>query len=115
VPYGLTDMGSSRQGSSCFPITAIVCSRAEREPPMNEVQTIFLQIVVLLIGIAALAFLLWEPHVEGVNKHATLFEMYFSSFVAYAYIGSIPFFAALYQTFKLLGYARQIRCSRQRP
>jgi Protein of unknown function (DUF2975) len=71
---------------------------------MKRSSTIFLQTVVVLIGIGALAFLLWEPHVEGVNAHATLFEMYFNFFVAYAYIGSIPFFVALYQAFKLLGF-----------
>src|SRR5882672_9399611 len=71
---------------------------------MKRSSTIFLQAVVMLIGIGALAFLLWEPHVEGVNKNATLFEMYFNSFVAYAYIASIPFFVALYQAFKVLGY-----------
>src|SRR3954447_25832701 len=69
--------------------------------------TIFLQVVIVLIGIGALALMLWEPHVEGVNAHATLFKMYFNSFVAYAYIASIPFFVALYQAFKLLGYAGQ--------
>ncbi len=75
---------------------------------MNRSSTIFLQVVVVLIGIGALAFLLWEPHVEGVNKNATLFEMYFKDpFLAYAYTASIPFFVALYQVFKLLGYARQ--------
>ena len=74
---------------------------------MNRSSTIFLQVVIVLIGIGALAFLLWEPHVEGVNKHATLFEMYFNPFVAYAYIASIPFFVALYQAFKVLGYAGQ--------
>jgi cytochrome bd-type quinol oxidase subunit 2 len=61
----------------------------------------------VLIGIGALAFLLWEPHVEGVNAHATPFGMYFNAFVAYAYIASIPFFVALYQAFKVLGYAGQ--------
>ena len=71
---------------------------------MKRSSTIFLQIVVVLIGMGALALLLWEPHVEGVNAHATFFEVYFDSFVAYAYIGSIPFFVALYQAFKLLGY-----------
>jgi len=40
--------------------------------------------------------------------HATLFEMYFKDpFLAYAYIASIPFFVALYQAFKLLGYIGQ--------
>jgi Protein of unknown function (DUF2975) len=70
--------------------------------------TIFLRIVVVLIGIGALTFMLWEPHVEGRNKHATLFEIYFKDpFLAYAYVASIPFFVALYQAFKLLGYAGQ--------
>jgi hypothetical protein len=49
--------------------------------------------------------MLWEPHVEGVNAHATLFEKYFNPFVVYAYVASIPFFVALYQAFKVLGYA----------
>ena len=75
---------------------------------MKRGSTIFLQIVIVLIGIGALAFLLWEPHVEGRNAHATLFEMYFKDpFLAYMYIASIPFFAALYQAFKVLGYVRQ--------
>jgi len=66
----------------------------------------FLQVVIVLIGIGVLAFMLWEPHVEGRNAHATVFEIYFHDpFLAYAYIGSIPFFVALYQGFKLLGYA----------
>jgi hypothetical protein len=68
--------------------------------------TLFLQLVIVLLGIAALAVLLWEPHIEGRNAHATLFEIYFKDpFLAYAYIASIPFFVALYQAFKVLGYA----------
>jgi len=68
----------------------------------------FLQVVIVLIGIGALALMLWEPHIEGRNAHATLFEMYFKDpFLAYAYIASIPFFVALYQAFKVLGYVRQ--------
>src|ERR1700752_1323090 len=70
------------------------------------VPTIFLQGVIVLIGIGALALLLWEPHIEGRNAHATLFEIYFKDpFLAYAYVASIPFFIALYQAFKVLGYA----------
>ena len=69
------------------------------------VPTIFLQAVIVLIGVGALAFLLWEPHIEGRNAHATLFEIYFKDpFLAYAYLASIPFFIALYQAFKVLGY-----------
>src|SRR5690242_5171086 len=68
--------------------------------------TIFLQAVIVLIGIGALALLLWEPHIEGRNAHATFFEIYFNDrFLAYVYVASIPFFVALYQAFKVLGYA----------
>ena len=72
---------------------------------MKRSSTIVLQIVVVLIGIAALAFLLWEPIVEGRNVNATLFQIYFNDpFLAYMYIASISFFITLYQSFKLLGY-----------
>ena len=72
------------------------------------VPTIFLQAVIVLIGIGALALMLWEPHIEGRNAHATLFEIYFKDpFLAYAYLSSIPFFVALYQAFKLLRYVGQ--------
>jgi hypothetical protein len=75
---------------------------------MKRSITIFLQVVIVLIGIGALALLLWEPQVEGRNAHATLFEIYFKDpFLVLVYVGSIPFFAALYQAFKILGYAGQ--------
>jgi hypothetical protein len=68
--------------------------------------TIFLQVVIVLFGIAAVALMLWEPHIEGRNAHTTLFEIYFKDpFLAYAYIASVPFSVALYQAFKVLGYA----------
>ncbi len=82
---------------------------------MRKSLTIFLQIVVVLVGIGALVFLLGEPHLEGRNAGATLFEIYFNDpFLAYAYTASIPFFIALYQAFKLLGYARQNEIVSQR-
>src|SRR3954468_20569455 len=75
---------------------------------MKRSSTIFLQVVIVLVGIGALALLLWEPQIEGVNAHATNFEMYFQDpFLALVYIGSIPFFVALYQAFKVLGFAGQ--------
>src|SRR6187431_2934226 len=75
---------------------------------MKRSSTIFLQVVIVLIGIGVLAFMLWEPHIEGRNAHATLFEIYFKDpFLAYAYVASIPFFMALYQVFRVLGYAGQ--------
>src|SRR3954467_1908471 len=72
---------------------------------MKRGSTIFLQIVIVLFGLGVLALLLWEPRIEGVNAHATNFEIYFKDpFLALVYAGSIPFFIALYQAFKVLGY-----------
>jgi hypothetical protein len=71
---------------------------------MRKGSTIFLQAVIVLIGLGSLSLLLWEPHVEGRNVHATLFQIYFNDpFLAYAYTGSVAFFVALYQAFTLLG------------
>ena len=82
---------------------------------MKRGSTIFLQVVIALLGVGVLALLLWEPQVEGRNVNATLFEIYFKDpFLAYAYIGSIPFFVALYQAFKLLGYIRRNEIFSQR-
>src|SRR6185369_9307607 len=65
----------------------------------------FLRFALVLIGFGALALLLWEPRIEGRNAHATLFEIYFKDpILAYAYVASIPFFIALFQAFKVLGY-----------
>ena len=75
---------------------------------MKRGSTIFLQVVIVLIGIGTLALMLWEPHIEGRNAHATPFQVYFKDpFLAYAYVASIAFFVALYQAFKVLGYVGQ--------
>ncbi len=75
---------------------------------MKKSSTVFLQVVIVLFGIGVLALLLWEPHLEGRNVNATLFQIYFNDpFLAYAYIASIAFFVALAQAFLLLGYIGQ--------
>lgn len=57
------------------------------------------------MGLVVLAALLWEPHLEGRNANADAVTIYFHDpFLAYIYLGSLPFFFALYQAFKLLGY-----------
>jgi hypothetical protein len=72
---------------------------------MKKGSTVFLQAVVVVLGIFAFLLMLWEPRIEGRNMHATLFQIYFTDpFLIYAYIASIAFFIALYQAFKLLGY-----------
>jgi len=75
---------------------------------VKKLPTVFLQAIVVLIGIGALVFMLWEPHLEGVNANATtLREIYFDDpFLAYAYLSSIAFFTVLYQAFKVLGLVR---------
>lgn len=75
---------------------------------MKRSSILFLQGVIVALGITALALLLWEPWIEGVNANATSFlEIYFDDpFLALVYLGSIPFFVALYQAIKVLGYAR---------
>lgn len=71
---------------------------------MMKAYSIFLQGAVVLLGLGVLALMLWVPPHEGRNVGATLFEVYFKDpFLAYGYIGSIPFFTALYQAFRVLG------------
>ena len=82
---------------------------------MKKSSTVFLQVVLVLIGIGALALLLWEPHLEGRNAHSTHFQIYFNDpFLAYAYFASIAFFVALYQAFRLLGYVGRSEVFSQR-
>lgn len=74
-----------------------------KQPPLQRTSIIVLQIVLVLIGMATLTFLLVEPHFEGRNVNATLFEIYFRDpFLAYAYLSSVPFFVALVKAFALL-------------
>ena len=79
-----------------------------KPPGMNRPLALLLQIGVVLVGVVVLAFLLWEPHLEGRNAHATPFEIYFHDpFLAYVYAGSLPFFLALVRAFGLLGHVRR--------
>lgn len=73
---------------------------------MNKKSVVFLQGAVVLVGVIALALLLWEPHLEGRNAGASLFQIYFHDpFLAYAYIASAPFFVALFHLFRILRLA----------
>ena len=75
---------------------------------MKGISALFLQVVVVLIGIGTLGLMLWEPHLEGRNAHATVFEIYFKDpFLAYVYVGSTPFFVALHRAFGMLGHIRR--------
>src|SRR5687767_2074747 len=74
---------------------------------MKQRSTIFLQVVIVLIGILALAIMIRFPLTEGRATNLDLFSIYSDPFILYAYAASIPFFIALYKAFKLLGYIGQ--------
>ena len=74
---------------------------------MKRISTVFLQTVIVLIGIGALAILLWFPLTEGRAANLDLFHIYFDPFILYGYATSVAFFVALYKTFKLFGYIGQ--------
>jgi len=74
---------------------------------MKRTSTIFLQAVIVLIGIVALVILIRFPLTEGRAAKLDLFSIYSDPFILYGYAASIAFFVALYKTFKLLGYIGQ--------
>ena len=74
---------------------------------MKKSSTVFLQIVIVLIGIVALAIMIRFPLTEGRAVNLDLFSIYADPLILYGYLASIPFFVALHQAFKLLGYIGQ--------
>src|SRR5436190_17717494 len=74
---------------------------------MKQRSTIFLQVVIVLIGILALVLLIRFPLTEGRATNLGLFSIYSDPFILYVYAASIPFFIALYKAFKLFGYIGQ--------
>lgn len=71
---------------------------------MKQRSTIFLQAVIILIGIGTIALLIVFPRTEGRAKNLDLFHIYADPLIVYGYAASIAFFIALYKTFRLLGY-----------
>ncbi len=69
---------------------------------MKKSSTVFLQVVIVVLGIAALVTLVRFPMTEGRAANLDLFSIYWDPVIAYMYVASIPFFVALYQAFKLL-------------
>jgi hypothetical protein len=74
---------------------------------MKRISIIFLQAVIVLVGIVALSILIRFPMTEGRAADLDLFSIYFDPFILYGYASSIAFFVALYKAFKLLGYIGQ--------
>jgi hypothetical protein len=61
-----------------------------------------LKLVVVLIAVLTLTGLVWFPQTEGRAAHLELISIYLDPLIIYIYIGSIPFFAVLQQSLKLL-------------
>lgn len=74
---------------------------------MKGISIVFLQAVVVLVGIVALVILIRFPLTEGRATNVDLLSIYFDPFILYGYATSIAFFIALYKAFKLLGYIGQ--------
>ena len=74
---------------------------------MKKSSTIFLQVVIVALGIVALFIMIRFPLTEGRAVNLDLFSIYSDPFIIYWYVVSIAFFIALYQAFKLLGYIGQ--------
>ncbi|MCB0602009.1 MAG: DUF2975 domain-containing protein [Saprospiraceae bacterium] len=76
---------------------------------MKKMSIVFLQAVVVLIGLVALAILIWFPLTEGRATNLDLVSIYLDKFILYGYAASTAFFIGLYQAFRLLGYIGQNR------
>lgn len=70
---------------------------------MKKILMIFLQALIVLLGIAALTILIRFPMMEGRAENLDLFNIYSDPFILYGYASSIVFFIALIKAFKLLG------------
>src|SRR3989338_11669571 len=71
---------------------------------MKKGSTLFLKVVILLIAIGVLIWLILFPQLEGRAANLDLISIYKDPLIIYIYIGSIPFFVAVYQAFKLLNF-----------
>jgi hypothetical protein len=69
---------------------------------MKKGSTLFLKVVIFLIGLGVLAGMIRFPQTEGRAANLDLISIYSDPFIIYIYIGSVPFFVGLYQAFKLL-------------
>jgi hypothetical protein len=74
---------------------------------LKRVSTIFLQAVIVLIGIVALFIMIRFPLTEGRAAKLDVVSIYADPFILYGYAASIVFFVALYKAFRLLGYIGQ--------
>jgi hypothetical protein len=71
---------------------------------MKHGATVFLKLILLLIAIGTLTVLVRFPQTEGRAANLDAISIYTDPFILYLYIASIPFFVALFQAMRLLGF-----------
>jgi fatty acid desaturase len=76
---------------------------------MKRTSVVFLQVVLVLIGVVALILLAWFPLVEGRATNLDLLSIYLDPLILYMYAVATVFFVALYKSFRLLSYVAQNR------
>lgn len=76
---------------------------------MKRSSTLFLKVVILLIAVGALAGLIRFPQTEGRAVNLDLLSIYTDPVIIYLYIATVPFFVALGQAFRLLGFVDKDR------
>ncbi len=69
---------------------------------MNKISILFLQFVIIIIGILSLFILIRFPMLEGRAVNLNLYEIYADPFIIYSYLSSFFYFKGLYQGFILL-------------
>lgn len=65
---------------------------------------LLLKLIILLMTFGSLIGFLWFPQTEGRATNLELVDIYMDPVIIYMYIASAPFFLALYQVFRFLGY-----------
>jgi hypothetical protein len=71
---------------------------------MRRGSTLFLKLIILFLAAVVLTWMVVFPRSEGVAANLDLLSIYTNPFVLYLYITWMPFFVALYQAIKLLGF-----------
>jgi hypothetical protein len=74
---------------------------------MKRGSTLFLKLLVLLLGIVVLTWMIVFPRLEGRATNLDLISIYADPFIIYGYVASIPFFVGLFQALKLLSYVER--------
>ena len=74
---------------------------------MTRGSTLFLKLILLLIAAVVLFLMMLFPRLEGSAANLDLISIYTDPFILYGYVASIPFFLALFEAFRLLGYVER--------